>query len=86
MRTKQIEINLRIGSMQVHHALKRRIQMRVMNRTRTMEMLRRIMAVQRQVRIRIIVVGQLPYMRQHVAVHLPLFDRSFGRHIQRHRS
>ena len=86
MRTEEVEIDLRIGRMQVHHALKRRIQMRVMDRTRTMEMLRRIMAVQRQVRVGIIVVGQLPHMCQNVTVDIAVFDRSFGRHIERHRT
>ena len=78
MLAEEVEIDLRIHVMQVHYAVKRRVQMRVVDSCPAFISFGCIRAVQVQIRVGVAVIGEFPYVRFHVTAHLTVIYFSFG--------
>ena len=68
--------------MQIHHAIKRHIEMRIMNSALAVIMLRRVMTFHIQVAVGVVVIRQLAHMRIHIAAQESFVDRSFDTYIK----
>ena len=86
MPAEQVEINLGILIMQIHHTVKRQIQMRIMNSEPSVVMFRRVIAPDIQIVVGVVVIRQFAHMGIHLAAYHTVLYLSLGRDIQRERT
>ena len=83
MTAEEVEIDLRILLMEINHTIERQIQMRIIDRETTLIAIGVIATVDLQVRVGVVIIGELAHMGFDVTGEHPLLKLPFGRHIKR---